>query len=1042
MRKIVQFAVNYPVTISMIILGILLLGYISLGKLSIDLFPEINAPRIFVEIKAGERPPEEIEKQFIEGIESQVMRLRGVTRVSSTCMVGMATVKVEYTWGTDMDNAYLDIQKALTPFSQNSAIEKFLITQHDPNATPAMIMAMVHPGITDMNELRKTGEDYIRNELIRLEGVADVILSGEEEKEIVVETDPYKLRAYGLTTDNLVQQIMGLNRNVSGGSIVEMGKRYIIKGTSLLATENDLNKLVVSFRQPAANSSVQGTGNLAASGISSDPGNRVPVFLHDVATVRFSNKKPDNIVRVNGRRCVGLAIYKETGYNTVKAVNEINKSFTRIKKTLPGYEFVLVQDQASFIKNAINELRNAAFIGAIFSILVLFLFLRRVGLTVIVSVVLPISIIATFVVMYFSGLSINIMTLGGLALGAGMLVDNAIVIVENIFRNLETGKPLKESCISGTSQVGGAIISSTITTIVVFLPIVYLHGASGALFKDQAWTVSLTQVISLIIAILIIPMLFHRIYAKQEKVTATKALRFQWYGSLLSTVLDNRGKVVLIALAFLGLTAFILPRVGSEYIPQSGSNEFSLDIKLSEGTQLQRTEGLVKNLETMLGEVLGDKAEIVYSQVGPAETSTSEKSAFQNENTATIKVRLKPTALAESQSIITRVGQITQSIPDAEISIISNETALESTLGTDESPLVIEVTGNEMTVLDTVTREIKQLLAGLPAVYNIKTSIEAGAPEMDVIIDRFMASSFGLSAEGIAAQLKDKLMGKSAGKFDNGGELSDITVRLPELSLAEFNSVTIRSGEKDIPLYELARIERSVSPKQLLRTNQNRVGKITADIDRTVAFDKVIDGVNKQLKGYTLPAEYNLQITGEEQKRKDAMSSLGFALLLSVVLVYMVMASQFESLIHPFTVLLTIPLAGAGSIWAFFILGDSLNIMAYIGIIMLGGIAVNNSILLVDAINQFRDEGYGLREAIISGSQNRIRPILMTSLSSILGMLPLTLGVGESAALRSPLAIALIAGLTASTVMSLIVIPSVYYIFDRRKTAKTKPLEA
>ena len=807
---------------------------------------------------------------------------------------------------------------------------------------------------------------------------------------------------------------------------MEMGKRYIIKGTSLVADENDLNNIVVTYKQGSAQS-----GSLTT---------RVPVFLRDVASVSFTNKEPENIVRINGKRCVGLSIYKETSYNTVKAAAEIEKSFKAMQKALPGYEFTLVQNQANFITNAIGELRDTAFLGAIFSVLVLFLFLRRFGLTLIVVIVLPISVIATFVVMYFSGLSLNIMTIGGLALGAGMLVDNAIVIVENIFRNMESGHSIKDSCIRGTSQVGGAIISSTITAIVVFLPIVYLHGASGALFKDQAWTVAFTQVISLIVAILIIPMLFNTLYSKKYRITETKALRFRWYSSFLEKMIDNRGKIVIAALIIIAGTIFILPYVGNEYIPQSEVNEFTVEIKLQEGTQLERTEGLVRNVETMLAEILDDKADIIYSQVGPSESSTSERSVFQNENTALIKIRLKKSALKESAGIITEVSRLTETIPDAEVSIIRNESALESTLGTDESPLKIEVKGRDLDVLASLTDEIKTSLIDVPGVYNLKTSIEEGAPEVDVIVDRYMASMHNLTAEAIAGQLKDKLMGKEAGKFEKSGELSDITVRLPEISLAEFNAITIKSSSRDVPLYELARIEKSVSPKQLLRNNQNRVATVTADIDRSAAFDKVIKNVQLKLDRVVTPAEYSVNITGEEQKRQDAMSSLGFALILSIILVYMVMASQFESLIHPFTVLLTIPLAGAGSIWAFFILGKSLSIMAYIGIIMLGGIAVNNSIILVDAINQFRDEGYPLKEAIIRAGQNRIRPILMTSLSSVLGLVPLTLGLGESAALRSPLAIALIAGLTASTIMSLVVIPCVYYIFDRRKKTSESSL--
>jgi hydrophobic/amphiphilic exporter-1 (mainly G- bacteria), HAE1 family len=1029
MKKIVQFAVQYPVSISMIILGILLLGYISLSKLSIDLLPEINAPRIFVELRAGERPPEEIEKQFVEGIEALAIRLKGVSQVYSTCMVGAARVKVEYSWGTDMDDAFLDLQKALSSYGQNQEIQNFVITQHDPNASPVMMIAMVNPEITDMNELRKTGENYIRNELIRLDGVAEVVLTGTEEKEILVETDAYRLMAYGLTTDNLVQQIMSMNRNVSGGTIVEMGKRYTIKGTSLLSSQADLDNLIVAYKS-ATGTPVPPTGAVS-SPVAATTADRVPVFLRDVARVSFSNKKPDNIVRINGKRCVGLSVYKETSYNTVRAISELTLALESIKKALPGYQFIVVQNQGTFIRNAIDELRDTALVGALFSVIILFLFLRRVGLTLIITFVLPVSIMATFALMYFNGLTLNIMTLGGLALGAGMLVDNAIVIVENIFRNMELGKSVKESSILGTTEVGGAIISSTITTVVVFLPIVYLHGASGTLFKDQAWTVAFSQLASLFIAILVIPMLFHWIYANKPRVTATHALRFNWYAGFLSRLLDHRKWVVVMALAIIVSTVLILPHVGSEYIPQSGTGDFSLDIKLSEGTQLDRTAGLVKNLESMLNEMLGDKAEIIYSQIGPSENSTSEKSVFQNENTATIKIRLKPSAISSSESLIARIGAMADSIPDAEITLVRNETSLESTLGTDESPLAIEVTGRDIKMLDSLTTQIKNQITGVPGIFNLKTSIEQGAPEMDVVIDRYMASYYNLTTEGITTQLKDMLMGRNAGKFENGGELSDITVRLPELSMSEFNTIMLKSGNKEVPLSEVAQIKKSISPKQLLRINQTRIGTITGDVDRTVAFDKLIGRVREKIGAIILPDEYQVKVTGEEEKRKDAMSNLGFALLLSVVLVYMVMASQFESLIHPFTVLLTIPLAGAGSIWAFFLLGKSLNIMAYIGIIMLGGIAVNNSILLVDAINQFKEKGFPLREAIMKAGQNRIRPILMTSLSSILGLVPLTLGIGQSAALRSPMAIALISGLTASTVMSLVVIPCVYYIFDR-----------
>ncbi|OQX75161.1 MAG: acriflavine resistance protein B [Bacteroidetes bacterium 4484_276] len=1021
MKKITQFSVNYPVTVSMIALAIILLGWISLRKLSVDLLPEMNAPRIFVEIKAGERPPEEIEKQYIENIESLSIRQKGVTQVSSICMVGSARITVEYAWGRDMDEAFLDLQKALTTFNQNSDIDEFTITQHDPNASPVMIIGMLHPEISDMDELRKVGENYIRNELIRLEGIADVSLTGTAEKEVLIETDQYRLDAFGLTAGQIVQQIQDMNRNVSGGSVVEMGKKYIIKGASLLENVHDLENLVISYKQINPGQNTQ-----TANAIS----NKVPVFLKDVAKVSFVNKEPQNIVRINGVRCIGLSIFKETGFNTVKAVNDLNEAMGSIKKALPGYEFIIVQNQGKFIQDSINEVEQTALIGALMAVFVLFIFLRRIKVTAIISFAIPLSVIATFNLMYFNGLSLNIMTLGGLALGAGMLVDNAIVVVENIFRNLESGLSVKEAAIKGTAEVGGAIVASTLTTIVVFLPIVYLHGASGALFKDQAWTVAFSLLASLFVAILMIPMLFNFAYGKKSKQKNIKSVRIRWYGGLLSKILNFRYLVILFAIIILTVTVYVFPYVGNEYLPKSGTNEFSIGLQLKEGTQLQRTSETVRTIESMLDEVLGDKVEIVYSQIGPTSGTGSEKNVFQNENTASIKVHLQNEGIGQSEEIISTIGELLGRIPDAEISITRDQTALQSTMGTDDAPLVVEVKGEDLQVLDEVTAEIKKRMQQIPYLLNVKTSIEKGAPEIDVVIDRYKAGIYGLTAESITSQLKDLLMGKNAGKYEKDGEMNDITVKLPELSLYEFNTIKLKSGDKEVPLYEVANIKNSVSPKQLHRRNQNRIGKVTADIRGSVAFDKVIDNLHETLGLIDYPQGYQIDIVGEEQKRQDAMSNLSFALLLSVILVYMVMASQFESLIHPFTILLTIPLAGVGAVWAFFILGLPLNIMAYIGIIMLAGIAVNDSIILVDAINQFKAAGKSLRESIISAGENRIRPIVMTSITTILALLPLTIGFGQSAALRSPMAIAVIAGLITSTLLTLVVIPCVYYVFD------------
>ena len=1024
MKKLTQFSVNYPVTVSMMVIAIILLGYISFSRLGVDLLPDLNAPRIFIEITAGEKPPEEIEKQYIENIEAQSIRQKGVRQVSSVCMVGTAQVTVEYEWEQDMDEAFLDLQKALTSYSQNTDIDDFTISQHNPNATPIMIVGMLNSEITDMDELRLVGENYIRNELIRLSGIADVVITGGEEKEVLIETSKYQLDAYGLTAGQIAQQIQNTNRNVSGGTIVEMGKKYIIKGVSLLNNIEELNKIVVTYHQINSNQNNVESGNNVSE--------KIPIFLEDVATVKLVNKKPVNIVRYNGQRCLGLSVYKETGYNTVMAADELLSSFERIKKALPGYEFYVIQNQGQFINAAINEVEETALLGALMAVFILYIFLRRIKVTAIISFVIPISVIATFNLMYFNGLTLNIMTLGGLALGAGMLVDNAIVVVENIFRNMETGMTVREAAINGTAEVGGAIVASTLTTIVVFLPIVYLHGASGELFKDQAWTVAFSLLASLFVAILVIPMLFNFAYAKKKTKKTIKSVRMVWYGKVLSKILRFRFIVIIIAILIVVVTILILPYVGSEYLPKGETSEFSIDIKLKEGTELERTSLTVEAIEIMLKEAFPNKIETIYSTIGKAST-TSDKSVFKNENTAVLKVKITDNALGLSDEIISAINNMLSNIPDAEISVIRDETALMATMGTESAPLVVEVVGKDLQEINRISLDIKDSLNSLPLITNAKTSIEEGAPEIDVIIDRYKAGINNLSAQDISSQLSDMLVGKYVGSYDNSGEMSDITIKMPNINKYEFNSIMLSTSDGEIPLYEIAEIRESVSPKQLIRRNQNRIGKISADIDRSIPFDMIIKDVESLIAKADYPPDYEINIIGEEEKRKEAMSNLNFALLLSIILVYMVMASQFESLIHPFTILLTIPLAGVGAVWAFYLLGKPLSIMAFIGIIMLAGIAVNDSIILVDAINRFRAAGKSIHDSIVSAGENRIRPIIMTSITTILALLPLTIGMGESAALRSPMAIAVIAGLISSTLLTLVVIPCVYYVFETGK---------
>ena len=1044
MNSIARFAVKYPVTVLMLVLGIVLLGFISFGKLGTDLFPDLNNPKIYIELKAGEKPPEEIEKNYVDQIESLAMRQSNVTQVSSVSHAGSANITVEYGWNKDMDEAFLDLQKELNSFSQNSDLEEFTISQYDPNASPVMIVGLKNSGISNMDELRKVAENYIRNELVRIEGVADVKLIGEEESEVVIETNKYVLESFGLTSDGIATQISNYNRNVSGGSIVDMGTKYVVKGVSVLEDLTDLENIIVGFKQPTAS-----TSSVSATASASSNSERVPVYLRDVAKVSFANKDPENIVTINGERCIGLAIYKEPKYNTVDAVESLEEALADMGNALPGYEFIRVLDQGTYINNAIGEVKNTLLIGIFLAVFVLFIFLRRIGTTLVISIAIPISIIATFNLMYFNHLTLNIMTLGGLALGAGMLVDNAIVVLENITRLREEGMPLKEAVINGTGQVGAAITSSTVTTIVVFLPIVYLQGASSEMFRDQAWTVAFSLISSLVVALLVIPMLVSTLFSdakKKERLSAP--VKFNWYTRLLEKTIEKRILVIILSVILLGGTALLVPQLGSEFMPKSESAEFTLELRLPEGTSLERTYSTATKTEGIIRELLGEKLELIYSQSGADNTSTlSQSSASKGENTASLKVLLNKEYALETEDIITLTGNYLKDIPDIEVSFTREESALQTSLGTTESPFALEISGEDYNELEKILNESKSILEQIPGLYNITTSMDEGTPEVEVVIDRFRTSYYSASVDNVINQIKSYLEGSAAGSFEKEGEMKDITIRLGDIYLNQLRDLMITAGSVKVPLSELAQIRTVVSPREITRRNQSRTCYVYAMIDPDKPFDRVVREAETSLKTVVLPVDYKMEFTGEEMKRKESTSNLTFALILSLVLVFMVLAAQFESILQPFIIMLTIPLAAVGTILAFFILGKPLNMMAYIGIIMLGGIAVNNAILLVDRINQLRESGMGKKEAIVKAGSQRIRPILMTSLTTILALLPLTIGIGESASLRAPMALAVTSGLVTSTILTLIVIPCVYWIFDSfsefvrgRKKAVADPL--
>ena len=1024
MKKLVSWAVRKPVTVTMAVLAILLLGKISYDRLSVELLPSMNSPRLFVEIDAGERPPEEIEKQFVRSMESQIARQSDVRTVSSVVKVGTARITVEYAWRKNMDEAFLDLEKAMSSFSQDSRVTDLRISQKDPTTAPIMILGFSNPDITDMAELRKVADSYVCNELMRVEGVADVSLAGDEFTNLVIEADPYKLQAFNISVDNISSRIQESNQRVSGGRISEQGFQYLVTGSNTLTDETAFGNIIVGYRN--TESQAGQVGEFASASMA-------PIYLRDVATIRFENREPENIVRVNGKRSIGISVFKEMDYNTVKAVEGIKTSLAKIQKSLPGYEVNIISDQATFINSSIGEVKNSAIIGVILAIIVLFVFLRRMGTTLIVAVSIPVSIIATFNLMFFSGLTINILTLGGLALGAGMLVDNAIVVIESIFRNQERGLSVRDASITGTSEVAGAVSASTLTTIVVFLPIVYLHGATGELFKDEAWTVTFSLLSSLFVAILVIPMLYDKIFGRKNAVPLKNfsSVNIKGYASFLKRLVGWRWIVILCSALLVGVTVFLLPYVGTEFMPKTDGNTINVKVRMAEGTSLDRTSSTLENLENLIFNLADDPDCVIYTHVGPG--ASSQNLDFEGENTASMKIQLSKASAVTPDYLTEVLSDYIEGVEGMELSFTQDENSLSSMMGTEDAPLVVEIKGEDLDMLSALTSQVKMAVDSIDGLYNVESSLAGGAPEIIITVDRAMAGMNNINVSTIITQIQQHLAGREAGQMEYKGDMRDISIKVPGISLSELNNMVITSGQKDFRLVELAQISESTAPKEIYRLNQNRVTRVTADLDESVSLDKAAQRIREAVSGIELPQNYSITVTGEEERRAESMGSLLLALVLSIVLVYMVMASQFESLLHPFTILLTIPLALVGAVLMFLVTGITVNIMGIIGMVMLAGIAVNNSIILVDRIGQLKDSGLSLTDAIAEAGQQRIRPILMTSLTTILALVPMALGIGDGASLSSPMAIAVIGGLVTSTLLSLVVIPCVYYVFESAK---------
>jgi len=987
----------------MLFLGIVLMGWISLRRLPINLFPDLRSPRITVAVTTKGLSPEEVERRVSRQLERSLLTIRHVRDVTTISRDESSVGIVEFDWNTNMDFALLDVKKGAANLVNLDEVKDVQVYRYDPNDLPILMLAIW--GDQDLEALYRLAFESLRPELERLEGVAAAQVAGGLQPEILVAVDENLLLHYGLSMDDVVSSIRRSTVNASGGWVEEGSQRLLLKSLGELQS-------VEQLRQTAVGS--KGSN---------------PIFLRDLAQVEVTPKEPESIVRFNGHPAVGILIKKEAEANTVRVVQTIEEAVKEYAKSLPsGVKIETAYDQSVFVRTAISELFETAAVGIILAVGVLLLFLRALTPTMIIATAIPISIIGTFNLMYFQELTLNIMTLGGLALGSGMLVDCAVVVLENIYRHQQEGEPSDHAAVVGAGEVGAAIVASTLTTVVVFLPIVFVRGIAGYLFKEQALTVTYSLLTSLVVALLLIPMLSSR-FLRTRKSERPRAAHAR-YQRLLAWALDHRLTVALITVSSVVVAVVLFPTIPREFMPKADQPQFLMKIELPPGTRIEVTDQVVQRVESLLAPYRR-VIKSINSRSGVApEAMQASGEEVEGPNTAEISVVLdtQTTHPMTATQIVTAIGPHIAQIPGAKVKYLLQQSSLTDVIGGGGAPIVLEIGSENLTQLPVVTERVHQTLAALPCLYNVRTNLLQGNPQVVLQPHPVMLATMGFDVQTLADAIRVRLTGDDVSIFKS--QSGDMGIRvaskqLEKKGIAYLRELRLKSRTgQELTLADLGQLETVRGPREIIRRNQKRITRVTADIRAGKLSDAV--GVVKRALDTVQTPGCTVQFSGEEEQRIESFRRLGMAFALAAFLVYMTIAATLESLVHPFTIMLSMPLAAIGVVLGLVAFRESLNLMAYIGIVMLAGIVVNNAIVLLDCVNQLRAQGLDVRTALLTAGARRLRPILMTTLATILGLAPMTLGIGEGSQLRKPLAVAVMGGLVSSTLLTLVFIPVAY----------------
>ncbi|MGB5104808.1 MAG: efflux RND transporter permease subunit [Steroidobacteraceae bacterium] len=1060
--QLIDFAIRRRVTIVMCTVAIALFGGVSLTRLKLNLLPDLSYPTLTIRTELPGAAPLELETLITRPVEEAVSIIRNVRQVRSVSRSGQSDVTLEFVWGTDMDLAGIDVREKLDLLQLPLEAKRPLLLRFDPSSEPVMRLALMdeaggNEGVERLKSLRRFADDRLKPDLEAVEGSAAVKVSGGYEDEVQVFVDQQKLAQLGLTIDTVTRRIRAENVNLSGGRLEQGMQRFLVRTLNEFESIEQMSNSIIATRDGQ------------------------PVYLRDVATVTRGYKDREAITRVDGREAIELAVYKEGDANTVQLARSVDERLAKLKDSLPeGTGVRTVYDQSTFIDAAIGEVKSAALIGGILAILVLYAFLRDARATLISGIAIPVSVLGTFVLMYAFDVTLNIMSLGGIALAVGMLVDNAVVVLESIVRKQEHGMERREAARRGTAEVATAVTAATLTSVAVFFPMVFITGVAGQLFKDQSLTVTFALTFSLVVALTLVPMLAAgrpaRAATDATDAPARKPRRLdavlarlsdalgraaaavgRFFALVLSPLvrvtqavsnwaenrypaailwgLGNPGKVIGSAVALFLFTLLVIgPRLGTELIPQMSQGEFIVDLRLPPGAPLEQTDRLVRSAQRSSAE-LGNVA-LGYSVAGTGNRLDANP-VDAGENTGRLSITLTPGATREDEDAA--MGELRKSLDD--LPGVQYRFSRPSLFALS-TPLEVVISGYDLDRLQVAAEQVRAKMVADDLFADVKTTVEAGNPEIQIVFDQERAAQLGLVVRDIADRVVNSVRGEVATRYKLRDKQIDVLVRSVDTraaSIEEVRNLIVNPGaDFPVPLSAVADVRLAVGPAEVRRIGQERVAVVSANLAQG-DLGAAIEHLHGIVAEVELPVGTTAFLSGQSEEMQDSFRSLQFVLLMAVFLVYLVMASQFESLVHPFVILLTIPLAVIGAVWALWVTGTTVNVVAYIGLIMLAGIVVNQSIVLIDAVNQARERGMTRHEAIVEAGRLRLRPILITKLTTILGLLPMALGLGEGAEVRAPMAITVIGGVLLTTFLTLLVIPVVYAVLDRKVYRQAAP---